>query len=727
MGTIGGNPLLQAALDYARLGLPVAPLHVYKDGRCSCGDTRPHKAGKHPRTPHGVKDATRVVRQIVEWWQKWPDANIMGAMPAGVYVLEIDSAAAIQDLASRGVPMDGPRARTARGVHVWYRGEKGLPNCPDGLIAPDVGFRGVGEYVVMPPSLHPTGARYSWDVPFGGDLATTLPEVPKALLDLIKARRPQGPGGRWKGAFDTVKPGQQALTLLSLCRHAMQTIPKEKWPAEVPAILQAAAAKFPLGDPRWPWTEADIQRIYTQVAGRVDQAPLPPEPPGPAPSGNGEIHEDTEGAPGPTPAEAKGPANEKEQKRPDPWPDPLDNAAFHGPLGELTRLIEPETEADPAAILGGLLVTAGAVIGPAPYTLVGNTRHSTVLYGALVGRSAVGRKGTARDAAKGVFSEIDPRWVERRMISGLSSGEGLIREVRDPRPAESSKEKDDPGEPDKRLLVVENELARTLRAGARKDSVLTPIITDAWDGKPLATRIVSKAALRASTHHICFLGMITRAALAKEFSANDMASGFANRFLWFLTRRQRTLPDGGRPVMDIPGVPEAVDLLAKAIAKSRRVGRMIRDEAAARLWAYEYINHLSVERPGLLGDVTNRAEAIALRLSMIYALLDGDDTIREVHVRAAVAVVDYSLRSCAILFGGKTGNHLADRILRALPPGGGSDLTQTEIYSGVFGRNVLASEIAEALALLEDAGLIYSTEEETGGKRVKRWRIRRTH
>jgi hypothetical protein len=434
-------------------------------------------------------------------------------------------------------------------------------------------------------------------------------------------------------------------------------------------------------------------------------------------------------------------AQQAEEKRPhagpgpapapqaEPWPAPLEDAAYHGPLGDLAGLVAPETEADPVAVLAALLVGTGAVIGGTPYALVNDTRHPTVLYAALVGRSAMARKGTARDHALAALGEIDYDWTQRRCISGLSSGEGLIYEVRDPRPARNEKDEGDPGELDKRLLVVENELARTLRAGCRKDSTLPYIITDitdAFDGKPLATRVL-KNPLRAATHHICIVGMITRAALARELSTVDMASGFANRFLWLMVKRSATLPEGGRPLLDIPGVPEIVTRLDKAVSAARRCGRMARDDAARALWADEYTHTLSVERPGLLGDVTNRADALTLRLSMVYALADESDRIREAHVRAALAVVGYSLRSCAILFGGRTGSTIADRLLQALQDAGRDGLSQTDIYAGLFGRNMPASEIATALRLLEETGRAYPVKGPTGpqgGRPEMRWFVR---
>jgi hypothetical protein len=41
-----------------------------------------------------------------------------------------------------------------------------------------------------------------------------------------------------------------------------------------------------------------------------------------------------------------------------PWPDPLAEAAYHGPAGEFVRVVEPQSEADPAALLISFLVAA---------------------------------------------------------------------------------------------------------------------------------------------------------------------------------------------------------------------------------------------------------------------------------------------------------------------------------------------------------------------------------
>lgn len=60
----------------------------------------------------------------------------------------------------------------------------------------------------------------------------------------------------------------------------------------------------------------------------------------------------------------------------------LDEAAFHGPVGELVRLIEPHSQADPIALLTNALAAIGNLIGPSPHARHGSTpshRHGSRL------------------------------------------------------------------------------------------------------------------------------------------------------------------------------------------------------------------------------------------------------------------------------------------------------------------------------------------------------------
>jgi hypothetical protein len=153
-----------------------------------------------------------------------------------------------------------------------------------------------------------------------------------------------------------------------------------------------------------------------------------------------------------------------------PWPT-LRPAAFHGLAGEIVRALAPQTEADPAALLVGVLLSFGNVVGRGPHARVGATRHGLNEFAVVVGETARARKDTARGEVRALFAPIDPRWAAERQAGGLSSGEGFIAAVRDPAPLPATDRARggaaavmlDPGAADKRLLVDESEFATVLK------------------------------------------------------------------------------------------------------------------------------------------------------------------------------------------------------------------------------------------------------------------------
>ena len=114
-----------------------------------------------------------------------------------------------------------------------------------------------------------------------------------------------------------------------------------------------------------------------------------------------------------------------------PWPE-MAPEAYYGLAGDIVRTIEPQSEADPVALLIQLLTMAGNAIGRLPYYQVESDRHRTNLFCAMVGVSSKGRKGTAAGRVRAVVRTADEAWDDERLKGGLSSGEGLISEVRDP-------------------------------------------------------------------------------------------------------------------------------------------------------------------------------------------------------------------------------------------------------------------------------------------------------
>jgi hypothetical protein len=105
---------------------------------------------------------------------------------------------------------------------------------------------------------------------------------------------------------------------------------------------------------------------------------------------------------------------------------------------------------------------------------------------------------------------------------------------------------------------------------------------------------------------------------------------------------------------------------------------------------------------------------------MLYAALDSTRTIRIEHLRAALAVWDYSERSVGFIFRDKTGNPIADNILSQLLEKGGEGLSRTDIH-GLVSRHVPAAEVDQALGALRALGLAVMVSTKTQGRPEQRW------
>lgn len=192
--------MLDHALEYARRGWLVIPLHSIENGACTC---RRHctSPGKHPRTLNGLKSGTTNENVIREWWDLWPRANIgiVTGSGSGILVLDVDAKRSV-DIGGALIPEGEAALEDAErlygalpetlsavtgsgGRHVVFR----YP--PDGEyrnragLLPSIDVRADGGYIVAPPSMHASGHAYAW-----ANNAQPAP-APGWLLDLIR-----GPG-----------------------------------------------------------------------------------------------------------------------------------------------------------------------------------------------------------------------------------------------------------------------------------------------------------------------------------------------------------------------------------------------------------------------------------------------------------------------------------------------------------------------------------------------------
>lgn len=400
------------------------------------------------------------------------------------------------------------------------------------------------------------------------------------------------------------------------------------------------------------------------------------------------------------------------------WPE-LSEDAMHGLAGEIVKAILPHTEADPIALLASLLAASGNAMGRGAYMRVGADRHFLNLNVGLVGETSKGRKGMSWNFVRDLVHAADIVWAEDRIMSGLSSGEGLIYAVRDRRTGEDSDGNPtviDPGADDKRLMVVEGEFAGPLKTASREGNTLSVLIRQAWDGSRLAA-LTKNSPMRATDAHISIIGHITKAELTRQLSETDAHNGYANRFLWLLVRRSKALPFGGEW-----GKVDAAPLvrrLTAAIEHGREQREVAWGHDSRELWTEVY-EGLSEGKPGLHGAVTSRGEAQTLRLAVLYAVLDRSRTIDLPHLKAALAVWRYAEESALHIFGDLTGDEVADKIAAALEEEPDEGLTRTDLFH-LFKRHKSRDRIDAALTLLERLGRVRREQVETGGRPAERW------
>jgi hypothetical protein len=409
------------------------------------------------------------------------------------------------------------------------------------------------------------------------------------------------------------------------------------------------------------------------------------------------------------------------------WPNPMEPEAFYGLAGDIVHTVEPHSEADAAGLLVQLLIGLGNAIGRGPHFRAGADLHYLNLFGVLVGQTSRGRKGSAWSVISQLLGMVDAEWAENRIQSGLSSGEGVIWAVRDPiEEQQPIKEKGrvvdyqtvitDPGVSDKRLLLLESEFASTLKVAERDGCTLSAIIRQSWDTGNL--RVLTKTRPAKSTGaHISIIGHVTKDELLKCLTTTEAGNGFANRFLWVCVRRSKLLPEGGE--LHKVSMQPLIRRLDDAVRLGRTAGEMGRDQEAVELWAEVY-PQLSGDRMGLYGAVTTRAEAITLRLSCLYALLDGSPVVAQRHLTAALAVWKYCEDSARFIFGAAIGDATADRILQALRTAAPAGITRTDM-SHLFDRHQSTAEIQRALNVLQANGMVRSADEPTPGRPIERW------
>jgi hypothetical protein len=235
---------LSAALEYLAAGHHVIP--------CEAGGKRALVAWREFQTRRPSE------AEVNHWWTQWPNANLALVLGRGHFAVDLDSLDAREELERVGVtlPADAPIAATGKGAHV-HLGGAGIGDRV--ALVPGVDIRGAG-YVVVPPSIHPSGRAYAWVRPLGAD----LPRAPQSLLALLGRKAAEGypaSGGDWvSDVLGGVGEGGRDATCTRLAGYMLGK------GVSVPATLQILAAWADRCEP--PFPIAEMEKCVRSIASR---------------------------------------------------------------------------------------------------------------------------------------------------------------------------------------------------------------------------------------------------------------------------------------------------------------------------------------------------------------------------------------------------------------------------------------------------------------------------
>jgi predicted ArsR family transcriptional regulator len=214
------DELLSAALAYTARDICIIPLHeprfddAGKLTGCTCEQYKRSKKyfewlrskglekkfdpnytcrtpGKHPRLSDWENQASKDPQQIRAWWDKWPTANVGGAMgKSGLITFDVDNYKEIygdNDLFTQEDKRTPTQISGKGGEHLFYAMPEGRHYTnANNTLPPGIDIRGEGGMIVLAPSIHPCGRLYEWEEGYSIFERTPRP-LPQKLVDILDA------------------------------------------------------------------------------------------------------------------------------------------------------------------------------------------------------------------------------------------------------------------------------------------------------------------------------------------------------------------------------------------------------------------------------------------------------------------------------------------------------------------------------------------------------------
>ncbi|MGW0930712.1 DUF3987 domain-containing protein [Streptomyces sp. NPDC002644] len=388
------------------------------------------------------------------------------------------------------------------------------------------------------------------------------------------------------------------------------------------------------------------------------------------------------------------------------------DAMAYGPLGEAVKAVAPQTEADPIGIYAaGLSLYSGSVNKGANggATMLGG--RPLVIWTTLVGETGDGGKGKAYRDAKAILDPAIGRFLDSRIVGGISTGQALVTAL-----AEYEEEtKGSEGGTDGRIIMVDQEWMEILKR-QRSCRTFSTKMRVAWDGDTIRHRTM-RLDMEIARPCVGFHTHITPTEWVDNIKPSDAAGGSYNRILPVRVELARILPYGHQT--EYPDVPKLVSAYEWAMRKNRVITLSREAGAFYDKVRVETLTRIKELPPAISCFMARSAEQTA-RIACTLAATEKKTTVPVEAMEAAWAFVQYSMRTVEELArqsanGAKTGRPvktLPDRIREILGQYGGS-VSRGTLTNRVGRRMASAEEITAALESMPDIRVVKGKS--TGG------------
>ncbi|MGW0876654.1 DUF3987 domain-containing protein [Streptomyces sp. NPDC002740] len=377
----------------------------------------------------------------------------------------------------------------------------------------------------------------------------------------------------------------------------------------------------------------------------------------------------------------------------------------YGPIGEAVTNALPHTEADPIGVLASTLAVYSSALNG---RVIMEGGRPAVVWTVLVGKSALGRKGTAKRTTDRVLAPSIGGFMHQRTFAGVTSGPSLVNMLYT---LEMDSPRSEMGQ-DGRALIVEEEWSSVLKR-SRRCPTFSQQLRTAWDGAPISNT-TKKGTQEVAQPLLGFHAHITPGEWAKYVSPTEALGGSFNRLLPVLVERSKMLPYNHKAkIAETKALSDAYHWALReqrVISFSADAGRRY-DELRA------IIEDRMAEMPEHLSCYMERSAEQVARVAAVFTAAEKKTKINRKALEAAWAFVSYSMASVEkLVMDASTASQKAvktvpDMIREKLEMYGG-EATSTLLLRSL-GTRVTAASLKAMVADMPDVEV---TTERTAGR-----------